>query len=251
MASDAELRRSADRINSYITKYIRLAGTERKEEVLKMFDNLHLLFPHWVIGTCPMMHPEICYISKNAESIFGYSSQFIIENSRPEKFFNLVHQLDRADLYRCIEFLREEMENLPPEIHHEYRCVFHYRFRKNDDTYCYLHDEKASLQLSDGSSLYYVLFHDITSERSFSGVKAEFFHHLNSIKKLKEFNPALFEKKLSKREIEIVALMRQGLSNKEIAGYLALSQNTIRNMKSKLFEKYNVGNSIELLNHAL
>ena len=186
MISEAELRREADRVSSYVSKYIRVAGTEKQQEVLEMFDNMHLLFPYWVIGTCPMMHPDIHFVSSNCQHILGYSKEFLLQNSRPEKYFNLVNETDRSDLFSCIEFMREEMEAIPPEEHHEYRCMVHYRFKKGDGNYIFLADEKASLKLKDGSLLYYILLRDVTSERPFSGVKAELFHHQNGIRKLKE-----------------------------------------------------------------
>lgn len=249
MVSDAEIRRSAEKLSSYINKYIRLVGTDRRNEVLQLFDSMHRLFPHWVIATCPMMHPDISYVSKNSEPLFGYTTDYFIENSRAEKFFSHVHEQDRSDLHECFEFLRDQMEGIAPGEHHQYRCMLHYRFRKADGNHIYLLDEKASLQLADKSLLYYVLLRDITSERSFNGVKAEFFHHEEVVQKIKEFKPSE-RKNLSRREAELVGLIRQGLTTKEIAGYLNLSQNTVRNIKSRLFEKFNVGNSIELLNLA-
>ena len=45
---------------------------------------------------------------------------------------------------------------------------------------------------------------------------------------------------LSKRELEVLQLMAQGLSNQEIAGHLFVSLNTIKTHSSKLFEKMDV-----------
>jgi DNA-binding CsgD family transcriptional regulator len=45
---------------------------------------------------------------------------------------------------------------------------------------------------------------------------------------------------LSKRELEVLQLMAQGLSNQEIAGHLFVSLNTIKTHSSKLFEKMEV-----------
>jgi len=94
-----------------------------------------------------------------------------------------------------------------------------------------------------------VLFRDVTAERPFTGVKVELFKQEDQgLTKIREYKPAARRNALSKREQELVNLMRQGLSTKEIAWYLNISQNTVRNIKSKMFEKYNVNNSIELLN---
>lgn len=45
---------------------------------------------------------------------------------------------------------------------------------------------------------------------------------------------------LSKRELEVLKLMAEGLSNQEIASCLFLSLNTIKTHSSRLFEKMNV-----------
>jgi two-component system, NarL family, nitrate/nitrite response regulator NarL len=53
--------------------------------------------------------------------------------------------------------------------------------------------------------------------------------------------------KLTKREVAVAELAAQGLSNKQIANELALSEHTIKNYLFRVFEKLNVANRIELL----
>ncbi len=57
--------------------------------------------------------------------------------------------------------------------------------------------------------------------------------------------------RLSKRETELVALIRKGLRTKETADHLKISHHTVRNIRQRMFEKYNVNNSIELINKAI
>ena len=52
---------------------------------------------------------------------------------------------------------------------------------------------------------------------------------------------------LSKRELEVVHLLAQGLSNREIAERLKLSQHTVKNHLFRIFEKLGVSSRIELL----
>ena len=50
----------------------------------------------------------------------------------------------------------------------------------------------------------------------------------------------LQERKISKRELEVLTLMAEGLSNNEIAEKLFVSLNTIKTHSAKLFEKLDV-----------
>lgn len=50
----------------------------------------------------------------------------------------------------------------------------------------------------------------------------------------------LQERKISKRELEVLTLMAEGLSNQEIAERLFVSLNTIKTHSAKLFEKLEV-----------
>lgn len=250
MIKEAVLLRTADRVTNYIQKYVNRAGTEKREEALELFDNMYQFFPHWVIMTCPMMHPDITYISNNCEHIFGYNKEYMLRNSRIEKFFNNIHPADHEDLLSCFGFVHDLLESVHPEEHVNYRMIFHYRFRRPDGQYMYIYDEKATLNLGGSGNLYYALLRDISGEKAFTGVKVEAFQQGETLEKIKEFKPSSEHLSLSKREQQLVTLIKQGLSTKEIAWHLNISHNTVRNIKSKMFEKFNVNNSIELLNIA-
>ena len=247
MIREAVLIRMADKVSEYIQKNVTLAGVEKKEEVLDLFNKMHQLFPYLIIMTCPVMHPDIYYISKNYEQIFGRNNGYII-NKSIEKYFTYIHDADQADLHDCFTFLHDYLATLAPEEHCMYRCVYHYRFIKEGGQQVYVLDEKAALNLGGSGNLYYALLRDVTAEKSFSGVKLEIFKQENSLVKITEYKPSAEKNPLTKREGELVTLIKQGLSTKEIAWYLKISHNTVRNIKSKLFEKFNVNNAIELLN---
>lgn len=58
-------------------------------------------------------------------------------------------------------------------------------------------------------------------------------------------NPVAAGEQLSKGDLEVLALLAQGLSNQEIAGRLFLSEKTVRNRLSSLFQKLQVKNRTE------
>jgi DNA-binding CsgD family transcriptional regulator len=250
MVRSAELIRTASRVFNYIEKYVTKVGAEKREEVLAMFDTMHMVFPHWTIMTCPMMHPDLHYASKNCSQVFGYDTEYIVRNSSMDKYFAHVHEADQKDLFDCFSFVHDTLEEIDPREHHEYRYIFHYRFRTAGAKFIHLHDEKATISLRNSGNLYYALFRDVTEEKPYTGVKVELFRQRDTLIKVKECKPSFERRSLSNREKDLVTLIGQGLSTKEIAWQLKISHNTVRNIKSRLFEKFNVNNSIELLNMA-
>jgi NarL family two-component system response regulator LiaR len=55
---------------------------------------------------------------------------------------------------------------------------------------------------------------------------------------------------LSKRELEVLLLMAEGLSNQEIAGHLFISLNTVKTHSSRLFEKLEVARRTQAVDKA-
>jgi hypothetical protein len=97
MICEEILARSENQIVNFIKNYVTRTGAENKTEVLELFDSTYRFFPHWVIATCPMAHPEIYYVSNNASHVFGYPTEYLIEHSRMEKYFTHVHDADQGD----------------------------------------------------------------------------------------------------------------------------------------------------------
>ena len=58
-------------------------------------------------------------------------------------------------------------------------------------------------------------------------------------------------RRLSRRELEVLHLVSQGKSNREIAETLAVSEKTVRNHVSSLLEKLNLSNRVELATYAV
>ncbi len=77
-------------------------------------------------------------------------------------------------------------------------------------------------------------------------------HHIRSITDDPEWNlnfrQACQSYKLTKREIEIALLVRQGLSYKDISEKLFISGKTVENHLQHIYEKTSVNNRVAMLN---
>lgn len=64
-------------------------------------------------------------------------------------------------------------------------------------------------------------------------------------------SPELLHRDLSDREVEVLRLIAQGFSNKEIAAQLAISIRTVETYKVRLMEKLEFRNRSEIVRYAL
>src|SRR5205823_4710894 len=70
------------------------------------------------------------------------------------------------------------------------------------------------------------------------------------LRELRASNPDIFAIMLldsSKREMEVVRCLAEGLTNREIANRLGLSQHTIKNYLFRIYDKLGVSSRLELL----
>lgn len=239
----------ARRVN-HIISFLNPDHTEAEEiddEIIHTLSNLHKIFPSWAICTCRFMHSNFFYVSDNFGSLLGLD-ELHTASFQMEDFFSRLHPADMEDFSNSVHILNDLLQKEDPEEHHKFRFVFNYRVQRKDGIYISVHDEKAMIRLRNNQYLYYMLLRDISHEMPFSGFKITAYKEGYSEKVLEYHAAGQTSNQLTPRESELIPLMRQGLSIKEAAAFLGISPNTVRNMRQKLFEKFQVNNIIELLN---
>lgn len=244
------LSRAGDKVISLVKE---ISGEQQlisMEDIFPFMDAMQKIFPQWVFGICPFHHPQSRYISPNCEQVLGYTSKEIYDLF-PLGVMTYVHEDDREGLGECLSFLRNYLKGKSAEEYYALRIVLQFRFKNKNGKFIILQDEKASLKLQNLSFVYYSILKDVTDEVAFSDVRLDIYRQDATQEKLAEFRPGIHHARLSKRESELIALIRKGLRTKEIADHLNISHHTVRNIRQRMFEKYNVNNSIELLNKAI
>lgn len=249
MNTEMPIAKQLVRILHCLNDNIEPTQINREDATAKALYSVHKLSPAHVVITCPVMHDNFFYISENCKSVFGYDINYMVANFKQlEKYVSQIHDSDIKDFKNCLQYFESFMKQVPPEDQIKIRITFYYRFRAADGAYIYLEDEKATLCTGEGKIVHYSLVRRMPDNILFSGVKMIIHKEDQSLEKIVEYKPASHKTKLSGRENELVTLIKKGLTTKEIASHLSISHHTVRNIKSKLFEKYSVNNSIELLN---
>ena len=68
---------------------------------------------------------------------------------------------------------------------------------------------------------------------------------------MKASNASLIENSLTRRELEVLKLLAEGLFNKEIAYTLSISEKTVKNHVSNIFRKINVSDRTQAAVYAI
>ncbi len=245
------LQRKSQTIITYLNNYLLQEPHADINHVFSMMRTLQNVFPKWVLLSCPAQHPGFFFITDNCENVLGYTSADFSKMNHGNFLLSRVHEDDLDDMYRCFSFIETFLKETMPYDYIKLRFVLQYRFMHKRGQYITVHQEQAILPLTESMPLYYSIIKDLTGEVVFGGVKVEIYKYDMTLEKLTEYSPARENVRLSKRERDIIELIQSGLSTKQIAHRLSISQHTARNIKQKMFEKYKVNNSISLLNKAV
>lgn len=251
MRDHLSLIRKSQTIITYLNSYLLQETRNDVRNFFSMLKVLQNIFPQWAILSCPAQHPGVFFITDNCKNILGYSVADFASVNHSTFLLSRIHHDDLEDMNACFSFIETFLKETMPYEYIHLRFVLQYRFQHKHGHYITIHQEQAILPIGDADPLYYSIIKDVSGEAVFAGVKLEIYKYDAVVKKMAAFYPGRENTRLSKREQDVIDLMQNGLSTKEIADRLSISQHTARNIKQKMFEKYKVNNSISLLNKAV
>lgn len=199
-------------------------------------------------------------ISGPLTNLTGYQASDIIDEGLGF-MLDIFHKDDFA-IYNGQVFTQvtELLCKTPHEQHDQLIFSFSYRLRKADQSYMtvyqqgtYITDPQTHLPLysiavvnditplkRDNSMLFTV------DKRPDAGQSVG---HLNLLEQY--FHPGTAETKFSKRETELLKLLSEGFSSKQIAHRLFISESTVINHRKNMLYKSSSKNSAELIRYAL
>lgn len=190
------------------------------------------------------------FVSNNYSNMLGYNLQEVEEKGNAF-FDSKVHPADfLANLKNGIGLLRYFF-TVPVKERKNYKLVSEYRVKNGKGKYIRIIEQQQALELDHKGNIWVALSTvDISPVQDLNvGVKSQIFNF-----KTGELVPFPVEQEpreqiLSKRETQVLELIKDGMLSKEIAEKLFISVHTVNTHRQRILEKLNVTNSYEAIRY--
>jgi len=205
------------------------------------------------ISVFDLYKKEHVFVSANYSKMLRYNlAEF---ETKGNDFFNSrVHPEDFIVNLKIGTKLLRHSYRIPAGERKDYKVVSDYRVKNGNGEYIRIIEQHQALELDKKGNIWLALSTvDISPNQDLTGgVKCIVFNA-----KTGKTLPFGFDNEqkngeafLSKREQEVLSLVREGLPSKEIAERLFISIHTVNTHRQRILEKLNVSNSYEAIQYA-
>lgn len=238
-----------------------LESQNMKEEYLdytlldqhKLFLTKLDLIENSAISVFDLYKKEHVFASSNYSTMLQYDLDKI-DKLGNEYFDSNVHPDDfLTNLKNGIELIKFSF-NIPITERKDYKLISDYRVKNGHGDYIRIIEQQQALELDKKGNIWLALSTiDISPDQDLNaGSKSSIFNFKTG--RLIPFsfvtNTKQEENILSKREKQVLKLIKDGLPSKEIADKLFISIHTVNTHRQRILEKLNVTNSFEAIQYA-
>lgn len=206
---------------------------------------------HSCIFTVDVFKERYDFASDNFAHIFGYNPVWIKTiRKQGDLLEERIHPDDRAQLIECQIEHGQFIYSLPPEERNDYQQVFQMRMLNARQQYVNVISRHQVIQKDKNGKAWIIMgVMDLAPDQTpAERIKRTVINRKTGL--ILASTVILAEPQLTKREKEILILIRQGFLSKEIAYKLNLSIYTVNNHRKNILAKLNVDNAIEAINKA-
>jgi DNA-binding CsgD family transcriptional regulator len=191
---------------------------------------------------------EHVFTSYNFSKILGYDLTEI--NKGGNDYFNSrVHPEDLLILMKFGINILKFFYSMPVEIRPDYKFVNEYRVKGSKNTYVRVIEQHQSLELDNYGNVWLALsVIDISPNQTELKQVMSQLYNIKTGELVNSLNPT--DNAISKREKEVLTLIKEGLLSREISDKLSISIHTVNTHRQRILEKLKVHNSIEAVNLA-
>lgn len=191
------------------------------------------------------------YTSYNFRDILGYDLN-AIECEGNAYFNNRIHPDDILVLEKNGRFVYTLIDNDLITID-DYKLINEYRVLNKDGVFIRVIEQHQVIERDENGRLWLSLgVMDISPDQNeFNGVKSQIINYkTGEIFSVQNFMREHEDNPLSLRETEVLKMVGEGLSSKEISTKLFISIHTVNTHRQRILEKLNTSNSLEAVKYA-
>lgn len=194
------------------------------------------------------------YVCDNYEALLGYKKKDLMEQGMPYHF-SKIHKDDVPNWLQILDDLMVFTMNEVPQAE-RIKCVYYwnYRLKNKKGTYVNIQVHQTPLYFdSKGKPILGFSQNTImgsTKKQPMVGVCKKMNAH-NEYETLyyKNYSKNLLSERLSNREIDVVRLLSQGYTTKQISSKLNISVHTTSTHRKNILSKLNFKTSMEIVNY--
>jgi DNA-binding CsgD family transcriptional regulator len=182
---------------------------------------------------------DVIYMSKSFVDITGYEI--------PKSMYEVIPRIHPDDVDYCIECERKIilfLNDLFFEDNFRFNTVYSYRIKTNFGHYIFIKQYYQALEVDEkGFMSKSIVYHEVMPA-NYKRSENDFVV-MDLLKNRPVVSNNIYN--LSKRELEIIDFISEGLSTKEISEKIAISEHTIRTHRKNILQKTNTNSFIELI----
>jgi DNA-binding NarL/FixJ family response regulator len=190
------------------------------------------------------------FASSGFSDLFGYKPEWIRSIEKNGNFLeDMVHPDDLETLIKMQIDHSHFIYSLEPEYRNDYSNTYNFRMRNTQKQYLNVISRQRVIE-QDVNGKAWIILGEVNispDQRPLSDVQ-KITVNLKTGKFIHSEDTLEDGTSLSKREMEILKLIRKGYLSKEIADKLFISLNTVNNHRKNILRKLQVSNSIEAIN---
>jgi DNA-binding CsgD family transcriptional regulator len=205
---------------------------------------------HSGVGVFDICKREMVFFSANYGQQLGYvPSDF--EATGQVFFDSKLHPEDKLKLSKGGIAAFKKFETFSKEDKFNHKLINEYRMLNAQNKYIRLIEQFQILELDKTGQMWLMLsFVDISpNQEDFNDIKSQVFNFKTGQILTVEAPPKL-EYELTKREVEVLKLVKDGYLSKEISSKLAISVHTVNTHRQRFLEKLGADNSFEAVKFA-
>ncbi len=193
---------------------------------------------------------QVVFYSSNFGKLLGYSPEEY-EKTGQLFFYDKIHPEDIVKLNSFGVSLQKIFSNFSREDKLNHKSIMEYRMLNSQNKYVRLIEQYQILELDKTGQIWLMMgIVDLSAnQEEYDGIKTQLLNfRTGSIISIEA--PPKIQVELTKREIEVLKLVKDGYLSKEISSKLSISLHTVNTHRQRFLEKLGANNSFEAVTFA-